>query len=245
MFTRSVLVTGSNRGIGLELVKQLASKTQHLFATCRNPTKALELQEIDDTHSNVKLIELDVKREDMIVSAVASIAETVGENGLNCIINNAGSVVHENLETMNIDSLKYIYAINAIGPALIVQKCLPLLRKASSLQTDKRMSIQRASILNISSIVGLLQDSSAGRNYSYRMSKAALNILTKNLSLELKRDRILAVSMHPGWVQTDMGGPNALIDTTTCVEGILKVASELTARDTGLFFAYNGQKIPT
>jgi len=244
MFAKSVLVTGSNRGVGLEIVKQLADRTQHLFAACRKPDEANELKKIVEEHNHITLIELDVTNEKHIEICAAKIAEVVGDEGLNCIINNAGVIHRGNLESTSSDDFKRLYAVNTVGPAMVVKACLPLLRKASGQCSHGNMSVSRASILNMSSKVGSISDNTSGGNYAYRMSKAALNMLTKNLSIELKPDHILAAIIHPGWVQTDMGGQNALISTTKSVQGILKVVSAFTEKDTGTFYGWNGENIP-
>jgi len=243
-FTKSVLVTGANRGIGLEFIKQLVGRTEHLFAACRSPENACELKNIADTNKNVVIIKLDVTKENEIASAVNNISEIVGDSGLNCVINNAGMLGWDDLQSVTPDLLKDTYAVNTIGTAMVIKACLPLIRMASSTCSDSPMSVSRASILNISSKVGSITDNSSGRNYAYRMSKAALNMLTMNLSIELKNEQILAVNLHPGWVLTNMGGPNALIDSTKSVSGMLNVCEGLTDKDNGMFFGWNGEKIP-
>lgn len=244
VFAKSVLVTGSNRGVGLEFIKQLSGKTQHLFAACRDPENAVELKKLVETNSNIVVLELDVTKEDEITSAVNNITEVVGDQGLNCLINNAGVLKRDDLDSVSAELLTATYAVNTIGPAMVTKACLPLIRKASSRFSDSPMSVPRASILNISSKVGSIADNGRGGNYAYRMSKAALNMLTMNLSIELKKDKILTVNIHPGWVLTDMGGSNALIDSTKSVSGILNVCQGLTEKDNGMFFGWNGEKIP-
>merc|ERR1711973_400896 len=244
MFAKSVLITGANRGVGLEFVRQLADKTQHLFATCRKPSEAVELKKIAEQHTHIVVMEMDVTKEEHIAACACSITETVGEEGLNCIINNAGQIHRGSLEETTAEDLRRVYAVNVIGPAMVVKACLPLLKKASARCSDSEMSVSRASILNISSKVGSITDNTSGTRYAYRMSKAALNMLTKNLSIELKGDNILAVNFHPGWVQTEMGGPNALITTEQSVSGMLGVMASFTEKQNGGFYGWNGENIP-
>jgi len=244
MFAKSVFITGCNRGIGLELVKHLADRTQHLFAACRKPDEADELKKLAEVHNHLIVLELDVTDQKQIEACVATISEVVGDDGLNCLINNAGYFPRVNLETVTSEILKRTYAINTIAPAMIVKACLPLLRKASAACSHGNMSVSRSAILNMSSKMASITDNTSGGSYAYRMSKAALNMLTKNLSIELKADHILAVILHPGWVQTDMGGPNALISTTKSVEEMLKMTSGFTEKDSGAFYGWNGENIP-
>jgi len=244
MFAKSVLVTGCNRGIGLGLVKQLAGQTQHLFATCREPDEAHELRKVAEGHNHIIVLKLDVTNEKDIRTVVATIAEIVGDSGLNCVINNAGKNHKDTLEVVSSEVLEKLYAINAIGPAMLVKACLPLLKKASALCIDSNMSVSRASILNISSIRGSFTDNTTARNYAYRMSKTALNMLTKSLSVELRSDCVLVVSISPGWVQTAIGGPKALISNTESADGIIKVASDFTEKYTGTFYGWDGENMP-
>lgn len=243
MFAKSVLVTGCNRGIGLEFVKQLANKTQHLFAACRIPDKAEELQSIANVHKNITVLKLDVMQQNDIDSMMTTISKTVGGNGLNCLINNAGVINRDNVMTVTKDTLEYIYTVNCIGTAMLSKSSLPLLSQASSLTRGSKMSVSRASILNISSVAGSIENAK-GTDYAYRMSKAALNMLTVNMSVELKREKVLAVTFHPGRVKTDMMiGATELIELEESVEGMINAASKFVAKDSGLFFDWNGEKM--
>merc|ERR1712168_49187 len=244
MFAKSVLITGANRGVGLEFVRQLADKTQHLFAACRKPSEAIELQKIADQHNHVHVVEMDVTNEGQIAACACIITETVGDDGLSCIINNAGQIHRGDLENTTAEDMRRIYAVNVIGPAMVVKAHLPLLKKASACFSHTDMSVSRGHPLNISSKVGSITDNSSGGKYAYRMSKAALNMLTKNLSIELKKDHILAVNIHPGWVQTEMGGTNALISVEQSVTGMLSVVSTFTEEHNGGFYGWNGENIP-
>jgi len=135
-----------------------------------------------------------------------------------------------------------VYKTNTVAPLMLTQAFLPLLKKAAADKEDK--STLKAWILNMSSKAGSIEDNGMGGVYSYRASKAALNIVNKSLSVDLKSDGIHAVVLHPGWVQTDMGGPRALIATSECVTGLMKVMSTLDETKTGMFFDNNGKVIP-
>ncbi|KAH3819618.1 hypothetical protein DPMN_121357 [Dreissena polymorpha] len=139
-----------------------------------------------------------------------------------------------------------VYEINAIGPLMVVKSFLPLLKQAASVDPAAPLSCNRAAIINIStSLASISGNTSIGFHgitsgfYGYRASKAALNMITTNMSLDLKNDGILATAIHPGWVKTDMGGPNALIDTVTSVTRVMAVMGKLQGEEgTGKF--YNG-----
>ena len=222
----------------------MANRTQHLFAACRVPDQAEELQKVAEAHKHVIILKLDVTNKQDIAACVEKISEVVGDTGLNCLINNAAQICRSDIESFTGEELRDLFEVNTIAPAMIIKACLPLLRQASSQHSNAEMRVARSSIINISSKVGSIADNSSGRNYGYRMSKVAMNMLTKNLSVELKTDHILAISLHPGWVQTNMGGPNALISTGQCVQGLLKVAEGLTEKDNGMFYGWNGEHIP-
>ena len=246
MIARSVLITGGNRGIGLGIVKELAhgGHVQHLFVGCRQPEVAYELQQVVSQHSNVHLLHLDVTQSHTMIKSVQKVSRVVGTDGLNCLINNAGIMdSFKPLEDVTADSVENLFRINVIGSLLMTQHCLPLLKEASSRVSDDRMGVFRSAIVNMSSILGSINDNNIGRNYAYRMSKASLNMFTKNLGIELKSDRILSVSIHPGWVRTDMGGEKAPMSVEKSVKSVLKVISNLGEEDSGAFYGFDGKEI--
>ncbi|XP_060605611.1 C-signal-like [Ruditapes philippinarum] len=138
------------------------------------------------------------------------------------------------------------YEVNAIGPLMVAQTFLPLLRQAAGQQSSEPMSCGKAAIINISTGVASITENSSGRMYPYRASKAALNMITSNLSLDLKSDGILCTAIHPGWVKTEMGGPNALISTEECLKGIMFVLEKLQGdEESGKFYhGVKGHVIP-
>jgi len=246
MIARSVLVTGGNRGLGLGLVKELlvAGQVQHLFVGCRQPNQATELQKLANEHKNVHILELDVTKLETIEHSVQQVSDVVQTSGLNCLINNAGIMdSFKPITEVTADSLANLHHTNVIGPFLVTQQCLPLLRCASSSVSGDDMSVSRAAVVNMSSILGSIEVNNIGRNYGYRMSKAALNMFTKNLSVELKQEKILCTSIHPGWVRTDMGGEKASLSVERSIKGVLNVLSSLGASDTGSFYGYDGKEI--
>ncbi|XP_052809194.1 C-factor-like [Mya arenaria] len=239
---KSVLVTGANRGIGLEFVRQfLALKTppKFIFACCRVPENVADLNSIAEKSPSVHVVKIDVTDDSIIGGARAYVESTVGADGLNLLINNAAVGVQKRLQEVTREEMRRHYEANAIGPLMVARAFLPLLKQAASLSPAAPMSCSRAAIINISSVLASISENSSGGGYAYRPSKAALNMLTTNLALELKEDGILATAVHPGWVKTEMGGPNALIDTGESITAMMSLLAKLQGEEgTGKF--YNG-----
>uniref|UniRef100_A0A8C5X4C1 C-factor-like n=1 Tax=Malurus cyaneus samueli TaxID=2593467 RepID=A0A8C5X4C1_9PASS len=252
---RSVLVTGANRGIGLGFVQhflKMPKPPQWIFATCRDPKgqRAQELQNLASKHPNLVIIALEVTDPASIKAAAAKVGEHLGGSGLNLLINNAGMVKPTMLENETLEAMTEIYTTNTIGPLLMGQAFLPLLKKAAQGSPGSGLSCSKAAIVNMSSYAGSIEDVYVwefGQVVSYRCSKAALNMLTKCQSLAYKEHGILCVTFHPGWVQTDMGGggsfkPPLTVDDS--VQGMLKVLSSISEKDTGTFLDWEGKILP-
>ncbi|XP_033929052.1 C-factor-like isoform X1 [Melopsittacus undulatus] len=250
----SVLVTGANRGIGLGLVQHflgMPTPPQWVFAACRAPTgqRAQELQRLASKHRNLVIIPLEVTDPASIKAAAAQVGEHLGGSGLTLLINNAGMVILNALDNETMEDMTRVYTTNTIGPLLMGQVFLPLLKEAAQGSPGSPLSCSRAAIINVSSHGGSIS-SPAGWDLmqivSYRCSKAALNMLTKCQSLRYKEDGILCVALHPGWVQTDMGSsaghmPPVTVDES--VQGMLKVLSSLSEKDTGTFLDWEGNGV--
>ncbi|KAM3665275.1 C-signal-like isoform 2-T2 [Ammospiza maritima maritima] len=252
---RSVLVTGSSRGIGLELVRQLAASPrppQHIFATCRDPEgpRGKDLQNLASKHPNLVIITLEIADQASIKAAATKVEERLGGSGLNLLINNAGMVKPKMLDNETLEDMTETYTTNTVGPLLMGQAFLPLLKKAAQGSSSSGLSCNKAAIVNISSIGGSIASAFAWELMhvtSYRCSKAALNMLSKCQSLAYKEHGILCVALHPGWVQTDLGSsaggvPPVTVDDS--VQGMLKVLSSLSEKDTGAFLDWEGNVIP-
>lgn len=241
---RSVLITGANRGIGLELVKQFLSlpdPPKHIFATCRNPDASQDLNELAAKHPSVHVHKFDAVDYASYPALVQWIQKTVNGEGLNLLINNAGQFSKlEDLASVTREAMLSDFEVNAVAPLRLSQDLLPLLKEAAASSAIEGLSCSKAAIINISSRIGSIDDNTSGGYYSYRTSKAAQNMITKSLSVNLKADGILALALHPGWVQTEMGGKSAPINTVTSVTGMLKVMAEQKTEDTGKFIAYDG-----
>ena len=227
----SILITGTNRGIGLEFVKHYLKNNEKVIATCRNRNSAKDLLKLENTINNLSLMELDVSKPNSINKFTSIIAD----QPIDTFINNAGVFGPRNIEFGNFDAKEWldVFNINTIAPLLITQKILKNLR----LGKDKKLVF-------ISSKVGSIEDNTGGGMYIYRTSKTALNQIIKSLSIDFKDENFITVALHPGWVQTNMGGPNALIDTKTSVKGMTEVINNLTSKNSGKFYNYDGSPIP-
>ena len=227
----SILITGTNRGIGLEFVKHYIKNNEKVIATCRNRNSAKDLLELENTTNNLSLVELDVSNPNSINNFTSKIAGLP----IDTFISNAGVSGPKNIEFGNFDAKEWldVFNINTIAPLIITQKILKNLR----LGKDKKLVF-------ISSKVGSIEDNTSGSMYIYRTSKTALNQVIKSLSIDLKGENFIVVALHPGWVQTDMGGPNALIDTKTSVRGMTEAIDNLTSKNSGKFYNYDGSPIP-
>uniref|UniRef100_UPI0037E8AC7B C-signal n=1 Tax=Semicossyphus pulcher TaxID=241346 RepID=UPI0037E8AC7B len=246
---KSVLITGSSRGIGLHVVKELAkssSRPATIIASARNPTGSTDLQELSKTYPGVHIVTLDVDSQQSVSSALQEVRSIVGDEGLSCLINNAAVGVPTDLNTVTPEVMMKNFQVNTVAPLFITKAFLPLLQSAAARSSG--MGIHRAAVINVSSILGsITQNQGEGatfKSYAYRTSKAALNMVTRCLAADLGSDGILCMSLHPGWVKTDMGGPHAHLTVEESVCGLLSVLSRLTEKDHGGFKDYRGDDLP-
>jgi NAD(P)-dependent dehydrogenase (short-subunit alcohol dehydrogenase family) len=227
---RTIMITGTNRGIGLELVKQYVNDDWKVIATCRNLEKAHTLQEMVETHEHLLTVELDVTDNERITK----LAEELKDESIDILFNNAGVYGSKgnSLDGLTKEEWFDVLAANTMSPIFMSRAFLPHVKRGS-----------QKVIANMTSKMGSVSDNTSGGSYVYRTSKAALNQATKSLSIDVAADGITAVVLHPGWVKTDMGGPNGLIDTEECVTGLRKVLDGLSPADAGKFFDFRGDEI--
>ncbi|MFK7801323.1 MAG: SDR family oxidoreductase [Anaerolineae bacterium] len=230
---KTVLITGANRGIGFEMTKKLVQDGNRVFATCRLPENAAELNQLMQKHTDtLSVIQLDVIDDLSVTAACKQIAEQTDQ--LDMIINNAGINFRDKFESFNADEYLLTLNVNGVGALRVIHQFISMLRKG----TDPK-------IINISSQLGSLTAQRPGFGSSgYNASKAVMNMITRHLSFDLADEGMIVISMHPGWVQTDMGGPNAAVTPPDSAAGILNVAEGLTADDNGKFYIYNGDIHP-
>ena len=227
-----VLVTGSNRGLGLEFVRQLLARGDRVYAACRHPGRALALTELAGAHPghlNVLPLEADKER------SIAELARetTALTDTLDVLINNAGMLISgERFGALAAKPISDTFATNVIGPLLLTQALAPLLEKS-----------RHAKVLNITSELGSIADTETFGTPSYSISKAALNMATRQLAAALRDRAVTVICAHPGWVKTDMGGARATLTPQASVAGLLGILDDLRPADTGAFFEYNGKKL--
>ncbi|MEO1082239.1 MAG: SDR family oxidoreductase [Pseudomonadota bacterium] len=227
----TVMITGANRGIGLELLKQYAQDGWRAIGTCRNLASANEANALAGNNALVALHELDVSDS----TAVAGLADEVRDVAIDVLILNAGMMgSHSNkLGELEADDFRRVLDVNVVAQAMCLQAFAP----------HVAASEQRA-IVGMGSFLGSMGCNSDGGSYSYRASKAALHAIMVSASHDLREQGITSIVMHPGWVQTDMGGPNATVDTPTAVQGIRRVIEGLTPADSGRLLTYEGAELP-
>ncbi|KAM6430555.1 C-signal-like isoform 1-T1 [Liasis olivaceus] len=247
----SVLVTATDRGIGLGLVKRflmLPCPPKWVFLTTLdlNGEETKEVKELACKHPNLVLLQLDVTVLESIKAALKEVEKCVGEAGLTLLINNAGLWFFKNLENENAKDMMAVYSVNTIGPLQMSQAFLPLLKKAAQRSPREGLSCSKAAIINISNALGSMEVMLFGekvQTVSYRCSKAALNMLTKCQSLEYSADGILSISIHPGLVNIRRN-PYSEITVEESTQGMMTVLSMLSEEDNGTFVDWLGRRIP-
>lgn len=225
------LVTGGNRGIGLEFVRQLLARGDRVVATCRHPGKATALNTLAGEHpGHLHVLPLDVADEKSRAELVRELPLVAGHVDL--LINNAG-VLHsgERFGQLSAAHLDDSFRTNASGPLLLTEALAPALSDG-------------ATVANLSSTLGSIAGTSRFGTPSYNISKAAQNMATVLLAHALRDRGIRVVALHPGWVQTEMGGDGAQIAATASVAGLLRVIDGLTPDDSGRFLDWQGQPQP-
>lgn len=229
------LVTGANRGLGLEFTRQLLAAGHDVWGLCRSPDDAEELRELSESVKDVEssgtltIRQGDVSDEESLKKA------SEGLDHLDGLINNAGIIGQREtkLNDICLEQMAQVLDVNVYGTIRATRVFLPFLRKGEKKQ-----------IVNISSLMGSISDNSSGRYSGYRVSKAGVNMLTRNLGHELGEQGFTVVALHPGWVQTDMGGPAAPLNATDSVRSMIRAFQGKTVKDTGGFFDRFGKVIP-
>ena len=220
----NVVITGANRGIGLELAKLYEARGDSVTAICRETN-----DEIEDIADQV-FPEIDVTKEAQLPS-IAMVLDKLLDEPIDILINNAGLFRNETLHTMDSDSIREQFEVNAIAPLMVTHNLLPLMDEGTK-------------IANITSRMGSIEDNTSGAYYGYRASKAALNAIGKSLANDLKQHGVAVVQIHPGFVQTRMVGFNGDISPEQAAAGIAARIDELTLETTGSFWHSNGQPLP-
>ena len=230
---RNVLVTGANRGIGLEYVRQLLARGDHVIATARHPAQAHELNRLVAEHpGRLHVLPLDVMDSKAEAEIARELPLVLGDEPLHLLINNAG-LLHsgERFGHVPAANLEDSFRTNAMGPFLLTQAVAPRLADG-------------AKVVNMSSQLGSIANATRFGTPTYCITKAALNMATRLLAAALADRGIVVVSVHPGWVQTDMGGAQAPVPPEKSVAGLLRVIDGLAAHDSGGFRDWQGETLP-
>lgn len=224
----TVLITGANRGLGLEFARQYAAADWNVLACCRNPEAASELRSIS---GRVEIYPLDVSDLDRI----AALAKQLSGTSIDLLLNNAGIYGPARMFLGELDyrSWEEVLRVNVLAPTRMVECFL-----------EHVAASQKKLIACISSLMGSVGGNVAGRHYLYRSSKAALNAVVKSLSIDLRERGITVVTIHPGWVKTDMGGAEADLEIPVSVSGVIGVLAGATLASSGRFFNYDGRELP-
>ena len=222
----TVLITGANRGLGLELARQYAGDGWQVIATARNPDEADELRALS---GDVRVEALDVRDFD----AVEHFESRLGDIAIDVLIANAGTWGPQQIESAaDADAWMETFAVNSVAPVLLAQALIGHVEAA------------RGKLVAITSKMGSIEDNGSGGYIAYRASKAALNAAWKSLAIDAKGRGLAAAVIHPGWVRTRMGGGSAPLAPAESVAGIRRVIAGLTPAQSGGFFNHDGTPIP-
>jgi NAD(P)-dependent dehydrogenase (short-subunit alcohol dehydrogenase family) len=231
---KRILITGANRGLGLELTRQYAEQGNRVFAACRNPDNADDLRTLVAANpGRVTVVRLDVADEASIGESYQVVQGQVA--ALDLLINNAGILIATEqtfADTKAADMMR-LYRVNVVGPVLVTQRYIDLLQAGKS-----------PVIVNVSSEAGSITRRTVKVRTSYAASKAALNMVTRMMANNFTSDGITAISIHPGWVRTDMGGPSAHLAPEEATANIISVIDGLTIADSGHFLRWDGEELP-
>ncbi len=227
----TVLITGANRGIGLECAKQYLDSGFEVLACCRDPEKSLELQRLKQLSNKIHIFQLDVTKSD----TVKKLQHSLQNRSIDILINNAGiyGATKENFGNINEQNLLDVFRTNVWGVINMCQNFYQMVKKS-----------ELKKIITISSLMGSIADNQSGRAYAYRASKAALNAVMKSMSIDCITDGVRILILHPGWVKTDMGGNNALVTVQESVAGMRAIIDNEMKWHSGDFYNYRGEKLP-
>lgn len=227
-----ILITGANRGLGLEFVRQLLARGDRVIAGCRHPGRATALNELAAAHpGRLNVLPVDVAKPASIAELAREAAQLV--DALDVLINNAGMLPSgERFGHLEADTLSAAFEVNVTGPLLLSQTLAPLLQKA-----------QGAKIANISSVIGSIAETTAFRTPSYAIAKAAQNMASRLLAAALHESGITVLALHPGWVRTDMGGANAPLAPDDAVAALLRTIDAATIAQSGGFYDGDGRAL--
>lgn len=225
----TALITGANRGLGLEFARQFAGSGHRVIATCRNPQAATELRALAESAGNVEIHALDTSRKQDIFSLAARLQCSIDH-----LVANAAISPNKMAALAEIDEKEWldVFRTNTLGPAYLAAAFAPAVTAS-----------ERRVMAFVSTRMTVLNENVAGGYYMYRSSKGALNQVIRNLSIELGPKGVAVMALHPGFVRTDMGGARGAIDAEESVSGLMKVLLAAGPADNGCFRDWTGQDI--
>ncbi|HVV69471.1 MAG TPA: SDR family oxidoreductase [Patescibacteria group bacterium] len=225
---KTILITGANRGLGLEMVRQYLETGWRVFACCRSPGDARELKSL--SVPQLQIFKLDVSLDQDIFN----LSSQLHNQPIDILVNNAGilKTYHPNSQKLNRASWLESFQINTISPVVMAKAFAPLIALS-----------QHKLIVNISSNLGSISSVSDPKYLFYGSSKAALNYVTKSLTVSLMPQGISVISIHPGWVKTDMGGEEATLFPEESITSIRKLLEKMSINNSGSFYSYTGEII--
>ncbi len=227
-----VLVTGANRGLGLEWVRQYVQAGWRVYATCRRPEEAAELKALAGAHPGLSVHRLDVTDGEQLHTLQLDLEEA----RIDVLVNNAGVYLDKfsgDLGGIDYEAWQRSFAVNTLGAVRVTEALVEQVARS-----EQRL------VVAITSHMGSIAEIAAPGNYAYRSSKAALNAAMKGLSHALAQRHIGVLLLHPGWAQTRMGGPGAPLSVEQSVQGMRAMVERFTPQMSGAFFRYNGTEIP-
>lgn len=227
----TLLLTGASRGMGFEFARQYSAEGWRVLATCRRPETPGPLGALATRSARtVSVHRLDVASPEQI----AALAGELADLELDLLINNAGVYPESHpLGRIDFEAWEGAFRVNTIAPVRMAEAFLPALLRAPS-----------PMIVNITTKMGSIADNTSGGSYAYRTSKAALNMAGVNLAHDLRSRGVTVLTLHPGWVATEMGGAGAPLAVTESVSGMRRVIAAADLAHSGRFFGYDGAEIP-
>ena len=231
MSDQTILITGANRGIGLELSEQFAADGWTVLACCRNPADAGALQALASRYPAIELYALEVTD----YAQMSSLSAQLRDRSIDILLSNAGIYGPRGANFGDVDAVAWreVFEVNSIAPMMLVQAFV-----------DQVAASPQKLVGVISSKMGSIADNGSGGSYIYRSSKTAVNQVVRNLSIDLAGRGISVLSLHPGWVQTEMGGANAETSVGDSAAGLKAILQRSGPEQNGQFIEFNGDSIP-
>lgn len=228
----SALITGANRGLGLEFARQYLADGWGVYAACRDPASAVELRRLtEDTDDKLRILATDVTDPASIHAA----ATELDGQAIDLLLNNAGIIGPRGQTIGNIDYEAWaeVLAVNTMGPMRVSEAFVEHVARS-----DRKL------IVTLTSGVGSIADNTSGGSIVYRSSKAAVNMVMRSLAIDLAPRGITCVVVNPGWVRTDMGGPNAALEPSESIGRLRRLIATLRPEQSGKFFNHTGREYP-